>query len=276
MANLRLNQRRGIFACTSHATRAHLLKVVPHVEKRAVVIPDVVSQEYFEEKADAKYISSIIRNHISTITEPKFLTTREKERFYSTHLGGKSIRFLLMVSTFEPRKNHLKLISAWDYLVLHGATDLRLVIVGTMGWDHTAITQTMAPHQEQGKIFHLQGVPSGQLRLLYQAADAVVCPSVEEGFDLTGIEAMLCGGAVVASDIPVHREIYGKACEFFNPYSMMSQAKAIASVIAPEHCRRREELVQEGLRHATQYRSDAIKPFWANLFERIAGGDFKK
>jgi glycosyltransferase involved in cell wall biosynthesis len=275
IANLRLNQKRGIFACTSHATRSNLLKVLPHVEKRAVVIPDVVSQEYFQESADAKYISSIIRNHVSVQTEPKFLTNREKERFYSTHLTSKPTRFLLMVSTLEPRKNHLKLISAWDYLVLHGATDLKLVIVGGLGWDHTAVMQAVVPHQEQGKIFHLSGVPSGQLRLLYKAADAVVCPSVEEGFDLTGIEAMLCGGAVVASDIPVHREIYGNACEFFNPYSMMAQAKAVDSVIAPERRARREELVEAGLKHAEQYRGENIKPIWANLFDRIIAGDFK-
>ena len=79
----------------------------------------------------------------------------------------------------------------------------------------------------------------------------------------------------MASDIPVHREIYGNACEFFNPYSMMAQAKAVDSVIAPDRRARREELVEAGLKHAEQYRGENIKPIWANLFDRIIAGDFK-
>ncbi|MCA1300820.1 hypothetical protein LC062_21040 [Stappia indica] len=41
---------------------------------------------------------------------------------------------------------------------------------------------------------------------MHKSARAVVCPSIAEGFDLSGIEAMLSGGVVAASDIPVHRE----------------------------------------------------------------------
>lgn len=275
MAGLRLSQRRGIFACTSEATRSDLLKLVPHVEKRSVVIPNVVSREYFLEVGNPKYISSIIRNNIDPETEPKFLTHREKDRFYSTHLDTKPVRFLIMVSTLEPRKNHNKLIAAWDYLVHHGSSDLKLIIVGTLGWDNSTTTRAMAPHQTQGRIFHLQGVPSGHLRVLYNAAEAVVCPSFCEGFDLSGIEAMLCGGAVVASDIAVHREVYANACEYFNPYSMLDQAKALQNVIMPESRPRREELVEAGLRHASKYRGENIQPVWHEFFERIRMGDFK-
>jgi glycosyltransferase involved in cell wall biosynthesis len=276
MSGLDQSWRLGLFACTSEATRNELLKIYPQLECRSMVVPDTVSDEYYEEQASASYVVNTIRSHICPTTEPKFLTSREKDRFYERHLMSKPHRFLLMVSTIEPRKNHSKLIAAWDYLKNHGMPDLKLVIVGELGWDYTLILESISAAQEKGEIFHLHRIPSGQLRILYREAAAVVCPSVAEGFDLSGIEAMLSGGAVVASDIPVHREIYGKACEYFNPYSMMELTKALQGLIAPGALARREELVKAGLHHATQYRGENIRPLWHEFFERVRLGEFKK
>nr|WP_165583204.1 glycosyltransferase family 1 protein [Dyella soli] len=275
MAGLAVNHKHALFACTSGATRDDLLKIHPELEKRAVIIPDIVSHEYREETTSHSYISNIIRNHISEETEPKFLTSREKENFYQKNLMSKPSRFLLMVSTLEPRKNHAKLIGAWDYLKNHGMPDLKLVLVASRGWEYSKILESMAPWQQRGELFHLERVPASQLRLLYRAAEAVVCPSVAEGFDLSGIEAMLCGGAVVASDIPVHREIYGKGCEYFNPYSAFEQAMAIQRVIEPANRVRRDELVAEGLLHSPRYRRENIEPYWQEFFERVKKGAFK-
>jgi glycosyltransferase involved in cell wall biosynthesis len=267
--------RSARFVCTSEATRSDLLKIYPAVEKRSVVIPDTVSHEYYEEKAGEGYVANTIRTYLHPGTEPKFHTMREKERFYERHLSSGPLRYLLLVSTLEPRKNHGKLIAAWDYLTNHGMPDLKLVFVGNAGWDTEPILASMSSAQEHGELFHLHGVPCGQLRILYREAAAVVCPSVCEGFDLSGIEAMLCGGAVVASDIPVHREVYGNACEYFDPYSTIDLAKALERVIAPEFALRREELVEAGLRHSPRYKSENIQPCWQELFDRIRAGDFK-
>ena len=274
MAGLDQCWRKGIFACTSKATQNELLKIYPQLEGRSTVIPDTVSEEYYVEKGGADYVLDSIRAHICPATEPKFLTSREKERFYDRHLMSKPLRFLLMVSTIEPRKNHSKLISAWHFLRNHGMPDLKLLVVGELGWDYTRILESIASAQEKGELFHLHRIPSGQLRILYREAAAVVCPSVAEGFDLSGIEAMLAGGAVVASDIPVHREIYGDACAYFNPYSTVELARALRGVIAPDSLARREELIAAGLRHAPRYRSENVRPYWHEFFERIRLGDF--
>ena len=101
---------------------------------------------------------------------------------------------------------------------------LALVFVGSPGWDNSGLLRAMQKWQSSGDLFHLSDVPPSQLRLLYAAADAVVCPSVSEGFDLPGVEALRCGGAVAASDIPVHREILGEAALYFDPYSTAGMA----------------------------------------------------
>ncbi len=276
MANLLQNSRRGLFACVSEATKSDLLKIFPKLESRSVVIPDTVSHEYYEEAENQRYVANIVRTNICPDTEPKFLTSREKENFYLRHLTGKPLRYLLMVSTLEPRKNHSKLIAAWDYLKNHDMSDLKLIIVGQFGWEYARIVDSMAPWQQRGELFHLHRVPSGQLRVLYNGAEAAVCPSVAEGFDLSGIEAMLCGCAVMASDIPVHREVYGDACWYFDPYSSLSQAKAIESVVHPDCVERKKQLIEAGLKLAPRYRRESVEPVWYNFFEKIRTGAFNK
>jgi glycosyltransferase involved in cell wall biosynthesis len=89
-----------------------------------------------------------------------------------------------------------------------------------------------------------------------------VCPSLGEGFDFSGIEAMKCGSPVVASDIAVHREIYADAAEFFNPYSVDALSHALQFVIDPALTSRREELVTKGKSVARRYSHESIVPKW--------------
>jgi glycosyltransferase involved in cell wall biosynthesis len=89
-----------------------------------------------------------------------------------------------------------------------------------------------------------------------------VCPSFGEGFDFSGVEAMRCGGVVVASDIEVHREIYSDAAEYCNPYSSSDVARGITNVIAPENAQRRQELIEKGAVVSKRYLFEAILPKW--------------
>ena len=79
---------------------------------------------------------------------------------------------------------------------------------------------------------------------------------------------MACGGKVVASDISVHREIYGEAAVYFDPYSFHHQATAIASVIQNENTLA-HQLRERGLKHAKKYQKTAIEPQWEHFFETI-------
>jgi glycosyltransferase involved in cell wall biosynthesis len=156
----------------------------------------------------------------------------------------------------------LGLLSAWEKLRAEGFSALKLIVVGKLGWHHKAIVKKFRPWMERGDVFLLEDVPAADLRLLYKHARATVCPSFGEGFDFSGVEAMKSGGLVAASDIPVHREIYDTAAEYFNPYSTQDLARVIATLIEPSQDLRRADLVAKGAVLARRYAYEKILPQW--------------
>jgi glycosyltransferase involved in cell wall biosynthesis len=62
-----------------------------------------------------------------------------------------------------------------------------------------------------GRVVFLDYLDASQLLALYQQCDALLYPSKWEGFGIPPLEALACGAPVIASDIPVHREVLGDA-----------------------------------------------------------------
>jgi glycosyltransferase involved in cell wall biosynthesis len=88
-------------------------------------------------------------------------------------------------------------------------------------------------------ITELGTIPYHQLHHLYARADVYVSPAYTETFAHPLVEAMSSGLPVVASDIPVHREICGEAGVYFQRFSPKGLAEAIAQVAtSPEKVNR--------------------------------------
>jgi len=82
--------------------------------------------------------------------------------------------------------------------------ELPLVLVGaTKPWAHELPDVTLTGR-----------VPDDDLAAIYTGARALVFPSDDEGFGLPTVEALACGTPVVASDIPVLREVLGDRATF--------------------------------------------------------------
>lgn len=260
-AALRRNVEDGAwFACASEASRRDLLAMFPQAESRAVTIHCMLSHHYFhEESAPSRAVEALAKRRyafdgISLPAEPE---------------GTCLPPYLLMVSTLEPRKNHAMLLAAWERLRAGAWPDLKLVIVGSLGWEHEGILAELAPWLRRGEAFLLGNVPADELRVLYRHASVTVCPSLAEGFDYSGVEAMRCGGVVAASDIPVHREVYDGAAEYFDPYHADGAAHAIAALLAPEAQARRDALIEAGRGVSARYLPEVLLPRWRDLLERV-------
>lgn len=108
-------------------------------------------------------------------------------------------RFVLIVGTVEPRKNHAVLLEAMERLWREGE-DVDLVVVGRAGWNNDATITRLRSHPQAGRHLHwYQGIGDHTLARLYGAATIVAVPSVTEGFGLPVIEGLSAGAPVLSS-----------------------------------------------------------------------------
>lgn len=130
------------------------------------------------------------------------LSTSEKPVMYG--------KYFLYVGNAYPHKNLDQLISAFDNFK---DSKIKLVLVGVDDYFY----QKLRGKVKNKNIVFLGNVSDADLANLYQFAVAYVSPSLMEGFGLPVLEAMTHKCLVVASDIPVFREITGGNAIFFNP-----------------------------------------------------------
>jgi alpha-1,2-rhamnosyltransferase len=140
--------------------------------------------------------------------------------------------YFLSVGTLEPRKGYPIAIDAFERLWGAGV-DTRYVIVGRPGWNTSALQERLLKHKEfNRRLFWFENATDADLHVLYsQARGAVLC-SVAEGFGLPLIEAAFHGVPVIASDIPVFREVGGEGARYFDLLDSASLAAAIEQTLA--------------------------------------------
>ncbi|UVE17953.1 glycosyltransferase family 4 protein [Pseudomonas sp. LS44] len=135
----------------------------------------------------------------------------------------------LAVSTIEPRKNHAYLLDAFEQLWAQGSS-VRLCIIGKVGWKCAALIERIDRHpQKNRQLFMFNGINDTSLEFAYSQARALVFPSYAEGFGLPLVEAMQRGLPVMASDIPVFREIGADFMAYFDlaePLSLVAHIQA--------------------------------------------------
>ena len=101
--------------------------------------------------------------------------------------------------------------------------ELPLVLVGaTKPWAHELPGVTLTGH-----------VPDDHLAAIYSGAHALVFPSDDEGFGLPTVEALACGTPVVATDIPVLREVLGDRATFVDAGDLEGLLAAGAAATRP-------------------------------------------
>ena len=98
-----------------------------------------------------------------------------------------------------------------------------------------------------------------------------------EGFDFPGVESMASGGITVASDIPVHREVYEDAAEYFDPYATMSLVKALKKALYdPDAAQVQAHMRQRGDEVSSRYLPEKILPQWEAFLQRVTASRKQK
>jgi glycosyltransferase involved in cell wall biosynthesis len=135
-------------------------------------------------------------------------------------------RYLLVLGRTEKRKNVVAAIHA-----LHGVPDdIRLVIAGPDGNDARSVDAAIAGHAA-GRVVRLPRLSAHDRAALVSGAEALLWPSLYEGFALPPLEALSVGTPVVATAVGALPELVGDAIDLIGPGDDDAFAHAVANAV---------------------------------------------
>lgn len=164
-------------------------------------------------------------------------------------------RFLLSVSTLEPRKNLANLVAGFDLALKELLPGPDLVVVGPDGWKNEL--------EGSSRVCIAGSVPQEVLSGLYHLASALVYVPFEEGFGLPIVEAMRAGTPVVSSDVPSAQG----ASELVDPASRHSIAAGIVRVMTDQALR--NDLIRRGAERVSDATWDRAARQHLDLWRKI-------
>ncbi|HLN47599.1 MAG TPA: glycosyltransferase family 1 protein [Magnetospirillaceae bacterium] len=149
------------------------------------------------------------------------------ERFFALARSPAQPLFVLAVGTVEERKDLITAVRAVARL-----DGIRLVCAGPLTPYADEVRREVARLNAGDRVELLGFVDDGRLLDLYARAAALIFPSRYEGFGLPPLQALAAGLPVVASDIPVLREVLDDAVAFCPPGDARAFSDALADVLA--------------------------------------------
>ncbi|MFN8176608.1 MAG: glycosyltransferase family 1 protein [bacterium] len=156
--------------------------------------------------------------------------------------------YLLFVGNLEPRKNLPGLVRAFRLVRERLPRPTHLVVAGKIAWKSAGLLAELGAPDLAHHVRTTGYVEPEDLPALYAGAEALVFPSLEEGFGLPVLEAMACGTPVIASDVGAVAEVAGDAAALVDPGSPESIANGILHVLTDPA--RSADLARRGLARA--------------------------
>ncbi|MCS7253693.1 MAG: glycosyltransferase family 1 protein [Armatimonadota bacterium] len=175
-------------------------------------------------------------------------------------------QFIIYVGVIEPRKNLTTLLRA--FAALKGSLPHKLVFAGDVGWYGESVLNEIISLGLQEHVIRVGYVPDEDLPALICGAEALVYPSLAEGYGLPVIEAMACGTPVICSSAPALPEIAEGAALMVSPHDVYGWAKAIMQLLTDSDLR--HELSQKGLERASQFSWEQTAKLTLSAFEEAA------
>ena len=194
---------------------AHLRRVVPRSIKEAdfiITVSESVKAEIVKEfHLDPE---RCVVTEIPPAAEFHQKSTNEVHEKY----GIPTKKYIYFIGNLEPRKNLSTLLEAYLQLPEEVRSEYSLILAGSKGWKNESLQEALREAEESGEnVRHIGFIDQADSPALYQNANLFVMPSLYEGFGIPILEAMASSCPVVASDIPVLREVGGDAAVYADP-----------------------------------------------------------
>ncbi len=203
-----LRRRRTVVVTPSQAVRSDVIERLGVPADRVVATPLGVDAERWA----------------GTQADPATLTRLGIDDGHAAGARRRGRPYLVFVGTAEPRKNLVTLLAAHRLARARNPDSLDLVIVGGVGWGGGTSTG-----DDDGEgVARLGRLDEADLRTVVAGSAALVLPSLAEGFGLPILEASAAGRRVMASDLPVLREVAPPDAVFVPALDVDAWASAIA------------------------------------------------
>jgi len=151
--------------------------------------------------------------------------------------------YLLAFGGITPNKNLARLLQAYAVARQRHGVSQRLVVVGRL-------PPSIRPEDTAG-VEATGYLDEAELARVLQQADALIFPSLYEGFGLPVLEAMAAGVPVICSNVTAMPEVAGDAAVYFDPRDVEDMASSIARVSRDAGLR--AELADRGLVRAAGF-----------------------
>ena len=230
---LRIMARAKSIICISESTRKDLLHFCPYIPGGKVkVVLNGIEPFWFDDQP-----VQLERSNIDKLADKKFF---------------------LMVGTDAWNKNFNAVISA---LQTFQQPDFHLIKIGGLSATHQAELEQAGL---QNRVIHIPNVSDHELKWLYKNAEALIFPSLHEGFGWPVLEAMASGCPVIASNTSSVPEVGGYVPLYIDPKKPESIAQAMTRILSDSALK--SELIASGKKRAEAFSWQLTADKIANAF----------
>lgn len=222
--------------------------------RRAVRLADAIIAVSEHTKQDLINYFRASPEKITVIYEASDASFKERERGEAANVlekYGIHPPYFLYVGSLKPHKNVLWLIKIIRELRKAGKVKARLVVTGRKDKKYSDELAELRDLKTDDDIIYIPRTEEGEIPLLYNGAEALIHPSLYEGFGLTPLEAMASGTPVIAAANASIPEICAEGAWLVDSSSNHGIMQAIVRMETDESFRR--ELREKGKQRVKQF-----------------------
>lgn len=235
-------KKSGMVACVSTQTEREIQRVAELDAGHTAVIPHALNYPYHVLPPD----------EIETLLAPLWRIVKLEP----------PVRFLFHVGGTQWYKNRGGLLDIFAEIKKISPVRRVLVIAGK---PHTAENEEKIKALGlEGDVFYVGEVTCEQLNALYASAEALLFPSLAEGFGWPLIEAQISGCPVFTTNASPMSEIGADAAKFFDPKDPVAAAKIVV-----EGLHDRDGMVRRGLVNGAKYSQEAMVESYLSLYDQV-------
>jgi glycosyltransferase involved in cell wall biosynthesis len=251
-------------------TRAAARLMFDHLRRRALAL---IAISEFTRDEFVRCVGRPVRGEISAVH------LGVTEEWFRPHEGpsarsGRAAPYFICVGSVRPHKNVERLVRSFAMVAPSVPHDLLVVGLPPADGVHQA-WRAEIPEAQRDRVRFTGHVTDTDLRALVAGADALVFPSLYEGFGLPALEAMAAGCPVLISHCSALLEVCGDAAaDTFDARSTDQMAAALRRHAA-RSATEREVIVERGRARAARFSWESTATQTAALLEaclRSSGG----